>query len=149
MNLSWHTGTLFCYFPLPLFWNSMENVRCRGHSQWWETLHWIQNLFSSKIVFIKTTTYGIANKISFYAKEPYSLSLKPHVAIIGFAWGGTLSTLLCTHRIAFVDYSEHHEEGEEYDYYDDAEEWGLVDYIDCLWLDGVTSHLYFRWAFWL
>ena len=42
----------------------------------------------------------IANKIGFYAKEPYSL-LKPHVVIIGLAWGGTLSTL-CTHGIALL-----------------------------------------------
>ena len=41
----------------------------------------------------------ITNKIGFYAKEPYS-PLKPHVAIIGLAWGAcwvryVLMALLC------------------------------------------------------
>ena len=34
----------------------------------------------------------------------------------------------------FVDVTEYYEEGDDYDYYDDTEEWGLMDYIDCLWL---------------
>ena len=58
----------------------------------------------------------ITNKIGFYAKEPYS-PLKPHVAIIVFAWGHVEYVMYSWHY--FVDYSEYYEEG---DNYDDAEE---------------------------
>ena len=53
--------------------NPMEYVSCRGQSHWWEILHSSWNMFSSKTAFIKC----IANKIGFYAKEPYSLPLEP------------------------------------------------------------------------
>ena len=43
------------------------------------------------------------NKIGFYAKEPYSLPLKPHVAIIVLAWRGHAEyIMLCTHCIALL-----------------------------------------------
>ena len=86
-------------------------------------------MFSSKNCLTKV----LQNKIGFYAKEPYSLPLKPHVDILGLASRGCVEYSMYSWQ-NFCWYSEYYEDGEDYGDYDDVEEWGLVDYIDCLWL---------------
>ena len=73
--------------------------------------------------------YGITNKIGFSAKEPYSLPLKPHV--VNRAFPGRHVEYEMYSRQSFCFTPEIYEDqGADYDYYDDPEVWGRVDYID-------------------
>ena len=99
MNPSWHTWTCFAnsLYPYSEILLRMWGVEDTHYDEKHITLN-IKPCFHENLFY--QIYYSIANKIGFYAKEPYSL-MKPHVGLIGLAWGGTLSTL-CTHGITLL-----------------------------------------------
>ena len=75
----------------------MEKLRYRGHSLWWETLHWTQNLVFVKISFIKSIIV-LQVKLAFMQKNHIAFEATCSYYRV---WGGTLSTL-CTHGITLL-----------------------------------------------
>ena len=70
-------------------------------------------------------------------------SFEASCSILGLASRGCVEYSMYSWQY-FCWYSEYYDDGEDYGDYDDAEEWGLGDYIDCLWLRW--SHFAFYYS---
>jgi hypothetical protein len=127
---------LFMLFPSlpPSFpWNltAIRYVSFQGQSQWWEVLHCLKNMFSSKIVFIKSSV-TLQIKLTFMQMN-HTTFFEASRRCIRSCTRGCVDYKMYSWK-NFYWYSEYYDDDENYDVYNDAEGWGLVDYIDCMWL---------------